>query len=434
MKQKTRKFILSISLIILLTLAAVSPVLAFDGRGGETIIIAAGEVIEDDLYVTANEFTLDGTVEGDLVAAGGIIEINGVVEGDLIAAGREIILNGEIGDDVRIAGAALTLNDQAQVGDDLVAAGYHLGAAAESNVGGDVVYGGNQAMLAGTIGDDLLMGGRGLELDGTVNGDANLAVSGTQDGSTISPFVFMPEGPTVPTVAGGLTFGNAAHIDGDLDYTSQVRATDLPANAVAGQITFDQVTVETSESATLGSLTWFLNYFRSFAGLFLVGALLLWVTPKFVRRSATALQNHPLSGLGWGVATLLGLIVTGFVILLVMVLLAILLGWATLDNLLGMVILLGLVALFALIGLSIFVMAYVAEIVVGYLAGRLILNRLKPDWAETRLWPLLVGLLLFVILSAIPYLGPLITIAVVLFGLGALWLWTLERLQPTAAA
>jgi len=43
---------------------------AFDGRSGEKVVIEAGEVIEDDLYVTANEFVLDGTVKGDLIAFG----------------------------------------------------------------------------------------------------------------------------------------------------------------------------------------------------------------------------------------------------------------------------------------------------------------------------------------------------------------------------
>ena len=39
------------------------PVLAFESRGGENVVIAAGEVIEDDLYVMAGTFTLDGTIE-----------------------------------------------------------------------------------------------------------------------------------------------------------------------------------------------------------------------------------------------------------------------------------------------------------------------------------------------------------------------------------
>jgi UDP-3-O-[3-hydroxymyristoyl] glucosamine N-acyltransferase len=52
---------------------------AFDGRGGDRVVIAAGEVVKDDLYVGAQEFILDGTVSGDVVAFGTNVTINGKV-------------------------------------------------------------------------------------------------------------------------------------------------------------------------------------------------------------------------------------------------------------------------------------------------------------------------------------------------------------------
>jgi len=66
--------------------------------------------------------------------------------------------------------------------------------------------------------------------------------------------------------------------------------------------------------------------------------------------------------------------------------------------------------------------AYVTKVVVSFLGGRLILARLKPDWAEGRIWPLAVGVVLFVVITAIPILGGLVKLVVVLLGLGALWL------------
>ena len=104
---KTQKILSLFTMLALLSLALVTPALAFEGRDGDKVVIAADEVIDDDLYVGANEFILDGTVTGDLIVGGTIITINGTVEGDLWAAGQVIIVNGTVKDDARIAGAGL---------------------------------------------------------------------------------------------------------------------------------------------------------------------------------------------------------------------------------------------------------------------------------------------------------------------------------------
>ena len=111
---------------------------------------------------------------------------------------------------------------------------------------------------------------------------------------------------------------------------------------------------------------------------------------------------------------------------------AVVLGFITLDNLVGTVIVLGLLVLFALAVLFGIAVAYVTKIVVSFLGGRLILARLKPDWADGRIWPLVVGLVVFVIITAVPWLGGLIGLIVVLLGLGALWLLGLETLRQEA--
>ena len=93
MKHK-RIFFSALVLLTLMTMVFASPAQAFDGRSGEKIVIEPGEIIDDDLYVTANEFTFEGTVKGDLVVFGTTILVNGTVEGDLIAAGQSVVING----------------------------------------------------------------------------------------------------------------------------------------------------------------------------------------------------------------------------------------------------------------------------------------------------------------------------------------------------
>ena len=63
-------------IIMLITLLMAVPVLAAELRSGETIIIASGEEIDDDVYITGNNITVNGTINGDLIVAGGTITIN----------------------------------------------------------------------------------------------------------------------------------------------------------------------------------------------------------------------------------------------------------------------------------------------------------------------------------------------------------------------
>src|SRR5690606_8249322 len=78
----------------LLALVVAPAALAFESREGRRVVIGADEVVEDDLFVGAETFVLDGRVEGDLFVAGGEIIINGVVEGDLWAVGQLVVIHG----------------------------------------------------------------------------------------------------------------------------------------------------------------------------------------------------------------------------------------------------------------------------------------------------------------------------------------------------
>src|SRR5688500_11070890 len=93
---RTVKLFSILALLAVLSLTLATPASAFDGRSGDRIVIESDEVIADDLYVTAGEFVLDGTVNGDVIAMGQIITINGTVEGDVMAAGQTLVVNGTV--------------------------------------------------------------------------------------------------------------------------------------------------------------------------------------------------------------------------------------------------------------------------------------------------------------------------------------------------
>jgi hypothetical protein len=427
-----RKIVGLVGLVCLALLVVMPPAHAFEGRGGDTVIVGADEIIEDDLYVGANTFILNGVVKGDLLVGGTTIEINGTVEGDLMAGGQSVAINGTVMDDVRIGAFAITLGENAQIADDMLVGAFSLETKGGSQISGDLVVGGAQALLAGDVAGDVLAGTEGLELRGSVGGNVEADVGQPGEGMGFNPFMFMPGMPAVPSVPGGLTVAESANIGGNLNYTSPAEF-NVPAGSVAGQVTHDASPVAGTVAEMPPSPTeLILGHVRRWVALLLVGLLLVGLVPTWVRRAADALQAKPLPSLGLGVVSIPVVIVVFLAIVVAMILLAVILGTATLDDLVGLVIALGLFDLFALAVLFGIAWAYLAKITVSFFSGRLILGRLNDDWAGSRVWPLVLGLVIFVVLTAIPRVGGVIDLILVLFGLGALVLVVWENWRRRA--
>jgi len=441
---RARWLLTLIGLVVLGALFAMPRVRAFEGRGGDVVKIGSDEVIEDDLYVGAGRFTLDGTVEGDLIVFGGTLTVNGTVEGDLIAAGQSVTVNGVVEDDARIAGYALMI--QGDVSDDVVAAGFSLEGKDDSSIGGDMVFAGYQTLLAGELGGDLDFSGGAVRIAGVVQGDATIDVGGTEQAQTMPPFYnFIPNVPSVPTVPGGLTVDQGAKISGDLDYTARSRA-DVPGEAVAGEIDFKEYVPEREEreervpSPAAGIVRWSFRQLRRLITLLLVGALTMWGVPNWMRKLAQNVERKPLPSLGWGVVVIgaFGALMT--MLVLASALLTILFGLVTLGGLAGRLAVLGGIITTAT-GFSFSVIwRYITTIIVGLLLGQLILRALNSPAEKDRWWPMVLGVVILVIVTAVPILGWLVKLGIVLLGLGAIWLWGLDLLkvrrepQPTPEA
>jgi hypothetical protein len=75
------------------------------------------------------------------------------------------------------------------------------------------------------------------------------------------------------------------------------------------------------------------------------------------------------------------------------------------------------------LGVSVFwfSIAYVSKLIIAILVGRLLLQRLAPRYAQSNLWPTLLGIVLYALVASIPYLGWVVATIVTFFGLGALW-------------
>jgi len=434
MKRSTRT--LSIfSLLILASLVFAPAAQAFDGRSDDRIVIGKDEVIDDDLYLAGSDIIIDGTVNGDVMAAGNTVVINGSITGDLWAAGGSVTVNGQVGDDLFAAAAAVTLGPDAHIGDDVFSSGASVETQSGSSIGGELMIGAFQGLVAGDVIENLRVGANRLRLEGTVGGDAWVAVNAAEQDYTPMPMWFGPDAPAMPSVPAGLTFGEDASIAGKLTYTSPAQVA-IPSG-VASQVEHqlppadEQVAREVRRENGLGS--WFLDSLRRLISLLVVGLLLARFLPLWIQKPTEALRERPWASLGAG---FLALIIVPFALLValgVVITAAVLVGALTLGGLLGAILGLGLSGLGLAVTLFGLALAYLPQLIVAYLGGRWILQRLHSASAESIYWPVVLGVFILAALFAIPFLGALVEILVVLFGLGAIAL-VLMRRNPQLAA
>ena len=392
---------------------------AFEARSGEEVVIAPGETVAGDLYVSANRVLIQGTVQGDVIAVGRTIVVAGTIMGDLMGAAQTITIRGQVNDDVRAAAYALMLADGAVVGGDVIASGYALETKAATQVKGDLGFGGRQALLAGDVRGDANIAGYGLELAGTVGGTLDAAVdSGDVQSFTPSPARF--GAPVVPAVAAGLTLAEGARVAGNLNLTAPADV-GVRQGVVAGKTT-------TQVSVAEDGQPFYLQLLNRFVVLLIVGLLLLWLVPAYTQRAAAGLERKPLPRLGWGVLALVGTPIALLVFAGIVILLVVLAGLIALGGLAGLIGFVGAVTLLVLSVLFVLVAAFLAQVVAGYSGGQWLLSRFTAQ-TTPRVLALGVGVLVLVLLTAIPVVGDVIRLLLIVLGLGAL---VLARRGPTS--
>jgi hypothetical protein len=433
MKPVSKLFTL-FTLVVLATFIFVPSALAFDGRGGGKVLISEDEVINDDLYLGGTEVIVEGTINGDLMAGGETVIINGKVTGDLFVFGTSVTINGEVGDDVFVGAGAVTLGPSAKIADDVFSAGASVETRAGSQIGGSLLLGAGQGLVKGAVSENLRSGTGNLRLEGTIGGDAAIAVGSSQNGW--SPTYFSgPNNPPMPSVPAGLTFGPDAKVEGAIEYTSQ-EVVDI-SSAIAASVTHKLPPMDQELSREItrrtASTSFFFDLMRRIVALLFIGLLVAWLAPHWITRTAEMVQSRPLPSLGIGFIGVVAAPIVFFTALGAIILLAIIFGLLSLGGLTGLTLLTG----FPLLGLAfvafLFTISYLCQAVVAYLAGRWILNKVRPEWNGKILWPLLTGLVLFALLFAIPIAGGFLQFLVVLAGLGAIISLTLQR-PPAAPA
>lgn len=347
----------------------------------ERAVLRAGQVVQGDYFAVGPQVEISGIVNGDLYAAGGQVLIDGVVNGDVIVMGGKVTLSGTVAQDARIAGGQVFFS---------------------GTIGRNATVGGGDIHLTETarIGENLLTGGGNVQLGGHIGKDARLGAAQVTVTSHIER--------DLAVVADRVRLTSKAIVGGKLRYWGETAPVIDEEAAVRGAIIRRPLpagwSLENARRGLFGLRV--IATIVSFLSTLILGLVLLWIYPIFTRRVTATMRERPAVALGWGTVALV-------VIPIVAVSL--------------------LVTLFALpvgvILLALYVpTVYLARIYAITCLGQFLFRRQSdsPSLAGT----FVAGLVLYSLLSLIPVVGGLLTLLVILFGLGAL-LMTKKELITT---
>lgn len=382
----------AVLLLVLLTGTAV----AAEMVSQELFRVPEGTIINDDLYVSANETYIEGIVQGDLLVSGSYLEINGTVEGDVLFVGLGLMITGDVGGDVRVVTGGLDLSGQ--VGEDLVTftwgdsgLPFPLGVPnpdlvpgvtlqAGSDIGRDAWLTGGSAVVAGQIGRNLQAEANRLVLSETATIGGYTAVS--------APL---------------LEISPEAQVGRQLTYAAPQELA-LPDD-LADEILF-QPLVETVESVQESIFARLLQIVSLLTGFAIVGWIILRWSPQTLSRPVQTLVDYPVRSAWLGFAVGLGFLIFPFATFLLAT--AVGLFWG----------------LWPALVMAVFIFS--ALILVWVFSPLIIGLWLGLRFSDQPLNALLVGVLALVLLMGLPLIGFFISFMSFILTLGSLLLTRLN--------
>jgi hypothetical protein len=304
-------------------------------------------------------------------------------------------------------------------------------------VDGDLVASGGQVTVAGTVTGDLLAAAGSTTISGAVDGDARIASGQATLGRQARV------GEDLLIGAGQARIDPGAQIGGDLIFgAGRMTMNGAVAGSVLGsagtytnggsvagsqRVNLEQPQQRRQEP-TLADRA--VDTLRRYLSVLLVGVLGLWLGPGLVRGAAGLARGRPLISLGVGILGFIGVLVALVLLILVTVLVAVVLGLLGLGSLTGVTVFGGLLVAAVVVFGFVLAVTFAAPATVGLALGRLLVRgggRSFLGW----LGALALGVLVVVLVAAIPVVGGWLEALVVLLGLGALLLMARPgRRQP----
>jgi len=347
----------------------------------ENYYLAPGLTISDNLYTAGNDVNVSGTVLGDLFTAGGNVVVSGSVEADLFAAGGTLNISGKVAGDERVAGGNITISNS--IGGDLMVAGGQVSVLPGSIIEKDVEILGGTVNYSGESNGKLDITGGDVYMNGKVNGDMSIE-------------------------ARSVRLGPDAVVTGNFDYSSPSEVVMEQGAKVNGTTNYNK-TVEgkkTESQPFWGFFTFVLMI--KFAAIALMSLILVY----FFKNQTKAIVED-------GVSNFWKKTGKGFIVLIVVPAAVILSFITVIGTPLGIIAML-------LYALLLIISGVMANLLFAQLCMKYIFKKEKYNlnW-----WIVILAVLVFGLISCIPFIGWLFKFIVFLAALGSLTSHAFNKLK-----
>lgn len=371
---------LSVLILLLLSLFVPSTYASGDTHVPTSVTLAKTEIVNHDYFAAADTVHLTGTVNGDAYIAGGTVVVDGVVNGDVLVAGGTVTISGQVKNDIRAAGGTVTVSGP--VGGNVTAGAGTLLISDTAKIAGSLVAGSGTMDILSPIGKGATVGAGTLNLNAKIGGN-------------------MTAGAQM------MTMQQKALVKGDLKYWSEEPVQLLDGATVAGELVFTQLPkterkpTDTAQRAVGKFVSMLMAFattmmFVTMIAVYLLGLALKMAVPEFTDHSIAYLRKSPLPAFG------IGFLSTIVVPMVFFILFASVIGIPLTLPLLGGVIM----------------MCLFGHIIGAWTIGNVLFGGEKAKVHNA--WQLLVGMLVFGVMTFIPVLGWIAHAVIVMMGVGAL--------------
>lgn len=363
--------------LIALLLCFGFPVIAF-GQGsvykyGSTVRINTEDSLSSNVFASGQFIEMMGYIDNDFFAASRHLLINGTITDDVMAAAQMLSVRGSI--EEMLIGAGETVVIDGEIGGDTFIAGREIRIAENARIRGNVALAANTVVLEGGIIDGWLrVAAEHINLNGSVNNYVELYSSNVNFGPNYSA-----------------------------TYSTTI-TTDEPIYRENLGNTPDNLTIMVEKEPFLPVLLFKVWFYIS---LLITGLVLIRVFQQtsvdLFRFSTERLFKN--TGAGLLTFILVPLTILVMLFLVVTIPLSIILS--------------------LLYGLALFVSYLLVAMTLGVLA----ITYFKEESTSVYYWGLALGLVLIAIFTNIPFIGWIVNLLLLFFGLGTLtyYIWTMSR-------
>lgn len=348
--------------------------LAMTGYHGDVVILEENDVINHNYYAAGNFVEIKGTINGDVFVAGDTVVINSEnINGDIFAAASNVDVIGKVSGSLRLVGEKI--NVDAQVDGNAMVAGQNFRISEGSVVAGNVTFFGQMLNVSGQVG----------RLEGAF---ASLLLSGTVDNDVD---VYLGESNT-----NSLNISDEAVVGGTFYYQA-LNQLEVNSQASIGEVAYNKI-IKKDHSSDLQKFN-FVAWLWKFFGMLIVGMILLYMWPSIFEKSYSTVYKKPLARFFQGFALLV--LTPIFCILLAITIIGVPVSIITMI----------------LWGLSL----YLAGILAAWILGKFVKEKWLAKYKWSNLLVFAFGLFVYLLITKLPYLGPIFTGIIYLMAWGAIY-------------